>query len=160
MEVPMADTFESFDEAIRHANEAYAAAISTLSKAVQNLPNAAPTSDREPVIENVLRLAHMSKEAIIAAIEQGFELWERQVRRISAASAEATPNRPVETPPSRSNAPVSNPMEAWAENWRKATEAFMTGGGNEEVRKQAESMQNAFVEGIRAWQRLWEPEKR
>jgi hypothetical protein len=151
----MADTFESFDEAIKRANEAYAAAISTLSKAVQNLPSGAPPSNREPVVENVLRVARMSKDAVIAAIEQGFDLWERQVRRIAVASAETTENRAAEAPPS-----PSNPMEAWAENWRKATEAFMSGGANEELRRQAESVQNAFVQGIRAWQRLWEPERR
>jgi hypothetical protein len=148
----MADRFESFGEAIKQSNEAYAAAISALSKAVQNLPTGAPSSDRERLVDNVLRLARMSKDAVVTAIEQGFELWERQVRRISLPDAETSSNRP--------DTARSNPMEAWAENWRKATENFVAGGGNEELRKQAEAVQNAFVEGIRAWQRLWEPEKR
>jgi hypothetical protein len=148
----MADRFESFGEAIKQSNEAYAAAISALSKAVQDLPTGAPSSDRERLVDNVLRLARMSKDAVVTAIEQGFELWERQVRRISLPDAE--------TPSSRPDTARSNPMEAWAENWRKATENFVAGGGNEELRRQAEAVQNAFVEGIRAWQRLWEPERR
>jgi hypothetical protein len=148
----MADRFESFGEAIKQSNEAYAAAISALSKAVQSLPTGVPGSDRERLVDNVVRLARMSKDAVVSAIEQGFELWERQVRRVLAAGAEPTSSRP--------DTGRSNPIEAWAENWRKATEAFVAGGGNEEFRKQAEAVQNAFVEGIRAWQRLWEPERR
>jgi hypothetical protein len=146
----MADRFESFDDAIKQSNEAYAAAISALGKAVQNLASGTPSSDRDRLVDNVLRLARMSKDTVVAAIEQGFELWERQVRRVASAGAE--------TPASRAGA--SNPTEVWAENWRKATEAFVGGGVNDEVRKQVETVQNAFLEGIRAWQRLWEPEKR
>jgi hypothetical protein len=147
----MADRFESFDEAIKQSNEAYAAAISALSKAVENLGTRTPSSDRERLVENVLRLARMSKDGVVSAIEQGFELWERQVRRVFSAGAEAPSSRPTTA--------QSNPIEAWAENWRKATEAF-GGGANEELRKRAETVQNAFLEGIRAWQRLWEPERR
>jgi hypothetical protein len=148
----MADKFESLYEAIKQSNETYAAAISALSQAIQNLPTEAPSSDRERVADNVVRLARMSKNAVVAAIEQGFDLWERQVRRISTASTETASSPPVTG--------ESNPIEAWAENWRKAAQAFTTAGGNEELRKRAEAVQNAFVEGIRAWQRLWEPERR
>ncbi|MBV8360313.1 MAG: hypothetical protein JO189_20630 [Deltaproteobacteria bacterium] len=154
----MADRFESFGEAIKQSNEAYAAAISALSKAVQNLPTGAPRSDRERFVDNVLHLARISKNAVVTAIEQGFELWERQVRQVSAGGTEVTSSRPDTA--SRPGTAGSNPIEAWAENWRKATETFITGGGNEELRRQAEAVQNAFVEGIRAWQRLWEPERR
>lgn len=156
----MADKFESFDEAITRANEAYAAAISTLSKAVQNLPKETPTSDRETVIENVLRVARMGKDAVVAAIEQGFEMWERQVRRASAARVEAMSNRSAQTGSNRFNPEGSNPMEIWAENWRKSTEAFVAGSANEELRKQTEAVKKAFAQGITAWRRLWEPERR
>jgi len=155
----MPDTFDNVNEAIKQANEAYAAAISTLSKAVQNLPTGTPTADREPVVENAVRLARMSKDAIVTAIEQGFEMWERQVRRISAVNAQPPANRRTEAPAADPNSVRSNPIELWAENWRKATEAFVNSSANEELRKQAEAMQSAFVEGIRAWQRLWQPER-
>jgi hypothetical protein len=154
----MADTFESFAEAIRQANEAYAAAMMALSRAVQNLPATRPVVAPDAMVETVLSVARMSKDSVIAAIEQGFELWERQVRRISGTAVEATSKPAVEPPATRPNVATSNPMEAWAENWRSATAALMP-AGNEELRKQAESVQNAFVEGIRAWQRLWQPEK-
>jgi hypothetical protein len=156
----MADTFESVNEAIKQANEAYTAAISTLTRAVQDLPNATPSSDREPLIENVVGLARMSKNAIITAIELGFELWERQVRQTSALGRPSSSNRLAESAPAESNPVRSNPIEVWAENWRKATEAFVSSSANEELRRQAQTMQSAFVEGIRVWQRLWQPEKR
>jgi hypothetical protein len=53
-------------------------------------------------------------------------------------------------------------MDAWAENWRWATEAFGSGasGLGEEARKQAETVQKTLQDGLRVWQRLWEPEKK
>jgi hypothetical protein len=155
----MSNTLETVSEAIKQASEAYATAISTLSRAIQDLPAGGATSQPDPTVENVVRLARMSKDAIVSAIDQGFELWERQVRRISAASAQSTSNRPTEAPSADPNPVRPNPMEVWAENWRKATEAFVSRGTNDELRKQAEAMQNAFVQGIRAWQRLWQPER-
>lgn len=154
----MADTLESFEEAIKQANEAYAAAISTLSKVVQNLSREAPASRREPPVEQVLRAGRLSKDSIIAAIEQGFELWERQVRQLAAARAESSQSGPSDRPnlTERPNPVRPNPIEVWAENWRKATEALATGNPSEELRKQSDAVQKAFVEGIRAWQRLWE----
>jgi hypothetical protein len=158
----MASRFDSFDEAIKHANDAYAAAISTLTKAVQDVPPETPASNREPAIDNLVRIARMNKDGLIAAIEQGFQFWEHQVRRISAAGAEATSSQPPEPQPTSSNpgATTPNPMEIWAENWRKATDAFVAAGTNEDLRRQAEAVQLAFAQGIRAWQHLWEPERR
>ena len=144
----MADKLSGMGEAIRAASEAYAEAIAAVSKALEGIAQQAAGSDREHMVENWLRVARMSKDGIVNALEQGFELWEREIRRTVAASAGAgtTPG---------------NPMEAWAENWRKATEAFIGGGGwSEEARKQADTVQKTLGEGLRAWQRLWEPEKK
>jgi hypothetical protein len=141
----MADNLSDIGEAIRKASEAYAQAIAAVSKALQNIAGQAGGSDRERLVENWLRVARMSKDGIITAIEQGYEFWEREVRRSAAGGASARP---------------SNPMDAWAENWRKATEAFNSGNWGEEARKQAESVQKILTEGVRAWQRIWEPEKK
>ena len=83
------------------------------------------------------------------ALEHGFELWERECRRMASA------------PEGAATQGASDPMAAWAENWRKATEAFSgsTGGWSEEARKQAETVQKTLQDGMRAWQRLWEPQK-
>ena len=144
----MADKLSGIGDAIRAASEAYAEAMAAVSKALQGIAQQAAGGDRERLVENWLRVARMSKDGIVTALEQGFELWEREIRRMAASGAGA------------GKAP-SDPMDAWAENWRKATEAFMGGGGwSEEARKQAETVQKTLAEGVRAWQRLWEPEKK
>jgi len=87
---------------------------------------------------------------VITALEQGFELWEREIRRTVAAAKSSAPHE------------SSSPMDAWTENWRRATEAFTGGTGTigEEARKQAEAIQKSLQDGMKAWQRLWEPEKK
>lgn len=144
----MADNLSGIGEAIRKASEAYAEAITTVSKVLQDLAQHATGPDRDRLIENWLRVARMSKDGIVTALEQGFEFWEREARRM-AASAAGAPRT------------ASNPMEAWAENWRRATETFAGGSGwSEEARKQAEAVQKTLADGLRAWQRMWEPEKK
>jgi hypothetical protein len=144
-ETEMADNLSDISEAIRKASEAYAAAITAVSKALQNIAAQAGGGDRDRLTENWLRVARMSKDGMITAIEQAYEFWEREVRRTASGSASARP---------------SNPIDTWAENWRKATEAFTTGNWSEEARKQAESVQKILADGIRSWQRMWEPEKK
>lgn len=143
------DNLSGIGEAIRKASEAYIEALTAVTRALTDLAaqsGAAP--DRERMVENWLRVARMSKDGVVSALEQGFELWEREVRRMAAGGAAAAPK-------------AANPMEAWAENWRKATEAFAgTGAWGEQARKQAEAVQQMLQEGMRAWQRLWEPPKK
>jgi DNA-binding FadR family transcriptional regulator len=137
----MPDNFSDIGEAIRKASEAYAQAISAVSKALQNIVAQATGTDRDRLIENWLRVARMSKDGLITAIEQAYEFFEREVRRSAAGTTSAK---------------AANPVDAWAENWRKATEAFSTGNWS----KQAETVQKILTEGIHAWQRMWEPEKK
>jgi hypothetical protein len=141
----MADNLSDIGEAIRKASEAYAEAIAAVSKALQNVAAQAGSGDRDRLIENWLRVARMSKDGMITAIEQAYEFWEREVRRTATGNPSAT---------------RSNPMDAWADNWRKATEAFASGNWSEEARKQAQNVQKILSDGVRAWQRMWEPEKK
>jgi hypothetical protein len=140
-------------EVIRKAGEAFAETLSAVNKAVKDLAAQAGAGvEREQMVENWLRAARMSKDGMITALEQGFQWWERQVReqmrRTAAAGAGAEKKH-------------ANPMEAWAENWRKATESFSASGDwTEAARKQAESVQKTLKDGLRAWQRMWEPEKK
>jgi hypothetical protein len=144
----MADNLSSISEAIQKASEAYTEAMTAVSKTIEKIATQASGPERDRVVENWLRVARMSKDGIVSAMEHGFEMWQAEVRRMVAAGTAA-------------GKPLPNPMEAWAENWRKATEAFSTGGNwNEEARKQAEMIQKTLADGMRAWQRLWEPEKR
>jgi hypothetical protein len=140
----MADNLSDVGEAIRKASEAYAQAIGAVSKALQNITMQAGGSDRDRLVENWLRVARMSKDGMITAIEQAFQFWENEVRRSTTGTTSAR---------------TSNPMDAWAENWRKATEAFASGNWSEDARKQAENVQKILSDGIRAWQKMWEPQK-
>jgi hypothetical protein len=141
----MADNLSGIGDAIRMASEAYVEAMSAVGKALQDITSQAGGSDRDRLLENWLRVARMSKDGIITALEQAYEYWEREVRRTVTGSASAK---------------LSNPLDAWAENWRKATEAFTSGNWSEEARKQAESVQKIMADGIRAWQQIWEPERK
>jgi hypothetical protein len=144
-----ADNLSGIGDAIRKASEAYVEALSAVGKALQNLAGGAGGTDRDRLVENWLRVARMSKDGVITALEQGFELWEREIRKTVATARGGSPRE------------SSNPMDAWAENWRRATEAFSGGGSfGEEARKQAETVQKTLQDGLRAWQRLWEPEKK
>jgi hypothetical protein len=144
------DNVSGIADAIRKATEAYAESLAAVTKALQNLASQTSGADRERVVENWLRLARMSKDGVVTALEHGFELWERECRRMASA------------PEGASAQGASDPMAAWAENWRKATEAFSgsTSGWSEEARKQAETVQKTLQDGMRAWQRLWEPQKK
>jgi hypothetical protein len=141
----MAD--EGISEAIQKSGEAFAKAISAVGKALREASNLPGSSDRDRLLENWMRVARLSKDGVVFAIEQGFELWERQIQQMAQGTrAEARP---------------TNPMEAWTANWRTAIETFTSGGNwSDEVRRQAETVQQTLADGIRAWQRLWEPDKR
>jgi hypothetical protein len=141
----MADNLSDIGEAIRKASEAYLQAIATVSKALQNITAQASGSERDRLVENWLRVARMSKDGIITAIEQAYEFWEREVRNAATGA---------------SSAKVSSPIDAWVENWRKATETLASGSWSEEARKQAENVQKILAEGIRTWQRVWDPAKK
>jgi hypothetical protein len=144
------DNLSGISDAIRKASAAYAEALAAVGKALQGLASGAAGGDRDRLVENWLRVARMSKDGVITGLEHGFELWEREIRRTVAAAKSGSPNE------------SSSPMDVWTENWRRATEAFTGGTGTlgEEARKQAETIQKSLQDGLKAWQRLWEPEKK
>ncbi|HZO81787.1 MAG TPA: hypothetical protein VFB33_08835 [Candidatus Binataceae bacterium] len=132
-------------EAIRKASEAYVEALTAVTRALTRLTAQAGGPERERMVEDWLRIARMSKDGVVGALEQGFELWEREVRRMAAGGSGGARK-------------AANPIEAWAENWRKATETFAGSSALvAEARKQAEAVQEMLQQSLRAWQRLWEP---
>ncbi len=148
------EDFSGIADVIRKASEAFAETLSAVNKAINDIAAQAGAGlDRDQMVEKWLRAARMGKDGMVTALEQGFEWWERQVREQVRRTAGATGAGSAKKP--------ANPMEAWAENWRKATEAFTASGDwTEAARKQAESVQKTLQDGLRAWQRLWEPEKK
>jgi len=147
------DTQSTIPDTMRKTSEAYAEALSAVTKMLEGMPKQGGEAYRR-MVEEWLELARTSKESFIAAVNQSFELWERECRRAVGA-----PHAPGTAMPGR------NPMEAWLESWDRAIEAFRGAGGlgevyREAVRRQAELVQQTLQEGVRAWQRLWQPTER
>jgi hypothetical protein len=135
-------------EAIRKLTEAYTEGLATMTRLLGGLPPGGEEARR--LGEQWIRLARIYKDGAALALDQGFALWEREVRRLLDAGGPAP-------------APPSDPMSAWFEGWRKSVES-LTGGGtswSEETRRQAEAFERAWREGLQAWQRMWQtPERR
>ena len=138
----------NFADTIRKMTEAYAEWCSIMTRAPGSLPS--DHGEMRRLAEQWLRLARMIKDGTVLAIDQGFELWERQARQVLDAVPAASP------------APSGTPIEAWAENWKKSLDAMLTGGAtwNEQVHKQTELLEKTMREGLLAWQRLWQPPER
>jgi hypothetical protein len=141
-----------FADAIRKTAEAYAEALSAVMKALEALPKTRGDEYRQQA-EQWLGLARMGKDGAVAAIQQGFDLWERECRQLVGA-----PHGPTA-------ASAENPMLAWAEAWRKTVEGLSAAGRpgeawSEAARRQAEMAGQMWQESLRAWQRLWPPPPR
>ena len=143
----------NFADAVRKTFEAYTEALSAVMKALEKLPKQGGDAHRQTV-EQWLALARMSKESVVAATNQGFDLWERECRRLVGA------------PHSPGPASVSGAMiDALAESWRRTLVAFVPGGSPEDpwaerARRQAELVQQSLLDSLRAWQHLWQPPQR
>src|SRR2546428_11792292 len=116
---------------VRKTFEAYTEALSAVMKALEQLPKQGGHAQRQTV-EQWLALARMSKESVVAAINQGFDLWERECRRLVGG-----PHFPG--PASVLGAVIA----ALAESWRRTLGGFVPGGTAEDpwaerARRQAE----------------------
>ena len=115
------EDFSNIGDVIRKAGEALAETLSAVNKAVKDLAAQAGAGvDREQMVENWIRAARMAKDGMVTALEQGFQWWERQIREQARRTASAAGGGAEKK--------HANPMEAWAENWRKATESFTASG--------------------------------
>jgi hypothetical protein len=150
-------------EAMRKMAEAYADGLALMTKTLETLPRQGP--DARAVGEQWLRLARMSKDGAITAIEQGFQLWEQEVRRMLEASVSPAESAAASAPGATApGSPPRNPLEAWADAWTRTVQELSraSAGGNwaEEARRQTAMIQQRFQEGLLAWQRLWQPPER
>jgi hypothetical protein len=138
-------------ETIRKTTEAYSQALATAMSFLATAPKVEPPASA--AVEQWLRLARMTKDGLVMAIEQGFQLWEREYRR--ATTGAGTAPAP----------PAANPVEVWAENWRTTLDSLTAAARPadpwaEQAKRQAELMQKTLQEGLAAWQRLWPPTTR
>ncbi len=147
------EDFSGIGDVIRKASEALAETLSAVNKAVKDLAEQAGAGlDRDQMVESWLRAARMSKDGMITALEQGFQWWERQVREQARRTASAAGWR-------RRRPPIR-----WRRGRRtgarRPSRSAPRASGPRRRRKQAESVQKTLQDGLRAWQRLWEPEKK
>ena len=141
------ETLPKILDAFRKTTEAYIEGLSTMTKAIESLPKLTGEGHRQ-WFEQWLTLARMSKDGVVTALNEGFALWERECRRLVGA-----PHGAVQ--------PSMNPIEVWAENWKKTMEAFAPAlkvgeASSETVQKQAQLVQQTMLEGVTAWVRLWQ----
>jgi len=134
---------------VRDITQAYVEGLSTIGRAIGDLGlQRMPESERQ--IERWIGVARIAKDSYVAMIDQGFAIWERQIRR---ALGRAHSGRGSE---SKREQQAYNLLGAWTSNWRDATEAFMdllgSGGLSEEARRQVDKFRKALEAGLKALQ--------
>ncbi len=148
------DAQATLADAIRKTFEAYTEGLAAVMKVLGgDLPRESGELHRRAV-EQWLDLARANKDSFVTAVNQSFDIWERECRRLVGA-----PHLP--------GAPAfgANPMEVWLENWQRAV-AAMTAGSvpgapyRDLVRRQTELVQQALLDGISVWRRFWQPADR
>jgi hypothetical protein len=131
---------------LRDVTQAYVDGLSTIGGAIADLSKRRiPDSERQ--MERWIGIARAAKDGYVAAIDQGFAIWERRIRQTI-------------TPAQTSKAPASQ-IESWLEEWRAANESFIQSirdsGLGEEALKQTRELRKAFDDGLKNLAKLWQP---
>jgi hypothetical protein len=131
---------------LRDVTQAYVDGLSTIGGAIADLSKRRiPDSERQ--MERWIGIARAAKDGYVAAIDQGFAIWERRIRQTIA---------PAQT----SKAPASQ-IESWLAEWRDANESFIQSirdsGLGEEALKQTRELRKAFDDGLKSLAKLWQP---
>src|SRR5208337_5512709 len=141
----MADS-TGIGKVLRDITRAYVDGLSTIGGAIGDLSKRRmPESERQ--MERWIGIARAAKDGYVAAIDQGFAIWERRIRQTIA-------------PAQASKAPASQ-IESWLEEWRNANESFIQSirdsGLGEEALKQTRELRKAFDDGLKNLAKLWQP---
>ena len=133
---------------------AYEDGLAAIGSAINDIgKKRIPESERQ--IERWIGVARAAKDGYVAAIDQGFKLWEKRIRRALT---------PEKSEPEKENrreqkAPSSQ-LDAWMEEWRNANESFMRSvadsGIGEEALKQARELRKTVEGGLKNLQKLWQ----
>jgi len=140
---------------LRDVTRAYEDGLAAIGSAINDIgKRRIPESERQ--IERWIGVARAAKDGYVAAIDQGFALWERRIRRALAPEK----SEPEKESGREQKAPASQ-LDAWVEEWRKANESFMhsigESGLGEEALKQARELRKTFESGLKNLQKLWQP---
>jgi hypothetical protein len=85
------NTQTTLTDAMRRTSEAYAEGLAAVMKVIGDLPKDSGALQRH-ALEQWLGLARTNKDGFVAAVNQGFDIWERE--RGSHRSAATGPPRP------------------------------------------------------------------
>ena len=151
----MADS-TGIGKVLRDITQAYVDGLSTIGGAIGDLAKRR-IPDGERQMEHWIGVARAAKDGYVAAIDQGFAIWERRIRQ-TMAPAQSFPSGKESK--SDQQAPASQ-IEAWLEAWRNANESFMqsiqeSGLGGEAL-KQTSELRKTLEDGLKTLQKLWQP---
>jgi hypothetical protein len=140
---------------LRDMTQAYLDGLSKIGGAIGDLAKRR-IPDAERRMEQWIGVARAAKDGYVAAIDEGFAMWERRIRQSMAPSQSS-----AEKEATRDRKASENPMEAWMEQWRTANESFMKSiresGLGEEAVKQTKELRKTFEESLKSLQKLWQP---
>jgi len=149
----MADS-TGIGKVLRDITQAYVDGLSTIGGAIADLAKRR-IPDGERQMEHWIGLARAAKDGYVAAIDQGFAVWERRIRQTMARADSSSSAKE-----SKSDPPASQ-IEAWLQTWRNANESFMQSirdsGLGEEALKQTRELRKTLEGGLKSLQKLWQP---
>ncbi len=151
----MADS-TGIGKVLRDITQAYVDGLSTIGGAIGDLTKRR-IPDGERQMEHWIGVARAAKDGYVAAIDQGFAVWERRIRQTIAGTQLSSSRKESK---SDQKAPASQ-IEAWFEAWRNANETFMQSirdsGLGEEALKQTRELRKTLEDGLNSLQKLWQP---
>lgn len=146
------DEQSGIGKVLRDITQAYMDGLSKIGSTISNL-GAGRMPDRERQVERWVGVARAAKDGYVAAIDQGFKLWERQIRSTITPS-ESHPGKEGK------HEGTTSQFDAWVENWRKANESFTESlresGLGEEALKQARDFRKTLENGLKDLQKVWQ----
>lgn len=151
----MADS-TGIGKVLRDITQAYVDGLSTIGGAIGDVAKRR-MPDGQRRMEHWIGVARAAKDGYVAAIDQGFAIWERRIRQTMAPAQSSSSGRESN---SDQQVPASQ-IETWLETWRNANESFMQSiresGLGEEALKQTRELRKTLEDGLKSLQKLWQP---
>ena len=133
---------------------AYEDGLAAIGSAINDIgKRRIPESERQ--IERWIGVARAAKDGYVAAIDQGFKMWEQRIRK-ALTPEKSDPEKETR----REQKGPSSQLDAWMDEWRSANETFMRSvadsGIGEEALKQARELRKTVEGGLKNLQKLWQ----
>lgn len=143
------DESSGFNKVLRDITRAYEDGLSTIGAAIKDLgKRRIPDAERQ--VERWIGMARAAKDGYVAAIDQSFATWEKQVRKMMTPAPSQSGKESKE----------SSPLESWIDEWRTANEAFTKSiresGLGQEALKQARDYRKTFEDGLKNLEEMWQ----